>query len=70
MIKKPLLNLSHQFQPDLREQQYHHENERDGSHYSSDYFDYEHGERSSPDRYYNPDRFSRDDLYVIVFIIL
>lgn len=49
-------------EPDLREQQYHHENERDGSHYSSDYFDYEHGERSSPDRYYNPDRFSRDDL--------
>ncbi|XP_049844837.1 epidermal growth factor receptor kinase substrate 8-like protein 2 isoform X2 [Schistocerca gregaria] len=53
-------------EPDLRDQHYHHrEPERDDSHYSSDYFDYEQQDASPPDpnRYYSSrtDRYSRDE---------
>lgn len=54
-----------QHEPDLREQHYHREPERDDSHYSSDYFDYDQQEASPPDvnRYYGtrPDRYGRDE---------
>ncbi|GLH12900.1 Epidermal growth factor receptor kinase substrate 8-like protein 2 [Gryllus bimaculatus] len=51
-------------EPDLPEQHYHREPERDDSHYSSDYFDYEQQEASPPDggRYHGgrPERY-RDE---------